>query len=84
MEVIIDKKRYLVNDNEYKKINHSEYNNLKLYNDIEIHERLIGLIKKCKQVFLNGESSFISFDTTHGGFIPINLSYDFDNIINDI
>lgn len=89
MEVCINKKIYKVNDNEYTKINNIKYANLRLYQELSLHERIIGLIKKCKEVFFskNNENNsneyninFISFNTTHGGFIPINLSNEMDNI----
>ena len=85
MEITINKGLYKIAANEYSKIQHNEYTNLKLYNEIGLHERIIGLIKKCKEVFFNlnnnnQEYHFINFDTTHGGFIPINLSNDFNGI----
>jgi tetratricopeptide (TPR) repeat protein len=83
MEKVIKNKKYKLNENEYTKIHKKEYNNLRLYNEIGLHERIIGLIKKCKQVFsksIDDKYYFVSFNTTHGGFIPINLSNNFDNI----
>ena len=71
-DVEIYGKTYKVFYNEFNKINHTEYSNLKLYNEIGIFERIIGLIKKIKECF-DEEVKFISYDTTHGGFIPINL-----------
>ena len=81
MEIIIEGKKYKVNNNEYNKINHQEYTNLRLYNEIGIHERIIGFIKKCIEVYIHEKPNFISFNTTHGGFIQINLSNFFDKII---
>ena len=72
MKLLINYVNYHVNDNEFTKILHQEYNHLKLYNDLGIFERIIGLIKKFKECF-NTPVNFISYDTTHGGFIPINL-----------
>jgi len=80
MEVQINGSIYSVNENEYTKLPHNEYNNLRLYNEVGIHERIIGLIKKCKEVFSLGEPDFLSFDTKYGGFIPINLSKDFEHV----
>jgi len=79
MKLLINYVNYHVNDNEFTKILHQEYNHLKLYNDLGIFERIIGLIKKFKECF-NTPVNFISYDTTHGGFIPINLINEFDNI----
>lgn len=83
MEHCINNKKYKLNENEYTKIHHKDYTNLRLYSELGVHERIIGLIKKCKEVFSttkNEKYNFVSFNTTHGGFIPINLSDDFDNI----
>jgi hypothetical protein len=79
-EVKINKIIYKVNENEYTKKNHNEYNNLRLYNEVGIHERIIGLIKKCKEVYLPYNPEFISFNTDYGGFIPINLCDFFSDI----
>lgn len=80
MEIIINKKKYRVNDNEYSRIDHKEYFNLRLYNEIGLHERIIGLIKKCIEVYSFEKPDFLSFDTKYGGFIPLNLANDFKNI----
>jgi len=73
---------YKINDDEYPQIHHNEYNNLRLYKNIDIHERLIGLIIKLKECFIdNFENYFISFNTSHGGFIPLNLSKKFNSVI---
>jgi tetratricopeptide (TPR) repeat protein len=79
MIINIETLNYNIKNDEFKKINHTEYNYLKLYNDIGIFERIIGLIKKLKECF-DKDVSFISYDTTHGGFIPINLINEFTKI----
>lgn len=83
MIITIDSLKYKVKDNEYDKINHIKYNNLKLYKELGEHERLIGFIKKCQEInTLRGSFNFFSFKTTHGGFIPINL-YN-SNVFNKV
>ena len=79
MIINIEKLNYHVKNDEFTKINHKEYINLKLYNDLGIFERLIGLIKKIKECF-DEDVTFISYDTTHGGFIPNNLITEFTTI----
>jgi hypothetical protein len=79
MEILIDNKKYKINENEYNKIQHKEYNNLRLYDTIGLHERIIGFIKKCKDLYCL-QPEFISYDTKYGGFIPINLSNIFNHI----
>ena len=76
MIINIEKLNYNIKNNEFKKINHKEYNYLKLYDDLGMFERIIGLIKKVKECF-DEDVKFISYDTTHGGFIPINLTTEF-------
>jgi predicted O-methyltransferase YrrM len=87
MFVSIDGNKYIVNDDEFIKIDHNIYNNLFLYNDLSTFEHLIGLIKSCKKIFLNKNTNvkslntnFICYNTTHGGFIPIQLVNVFNMI----
>ena len=63
MIINIENLNYYINNDEFKQINHAEYNYLKLYNDIGIFERIIGLIKKTKECF-DENVQFISYDTT--------------------
>ena len=80
--VIIDNQFYKVNDDEFNKIHHKEFNNLKLISDLNIYERIIGFIRKCVSIKVINQSKFrfFSFNTSHGGFIPINLIHCFNNI----
>jgi len=84
--VIIDNKSYKVNESEYRKVIHPTYNNLKLHEELTLHERLIGFVRKCATIYKETDISinnlkvrFFSFNTTHGGFIPIKVAED-DNI----
>jgi hypothetical protein len=52
----IEKLNYHIKHHEFSKINHQEYNHLKLYNDIGLFERIIGLIKKLKKCFDKDEN----------------------------
>lgn len=70
MEIKINNKIYQILPTEYQKINHIEYTNLKLYKELGHHERIIGLLNRLNNVILS--PIFLFFDTTHGGFIPIN------------
>lgn len=80
MELCINKKKYRVNQNEYTILHHKEFTNLRLYNEIGVHERIIALIKKCIEVYSLEKPDFISFSTKYGGFIPLNLVNDFNQI----
>jgi len=84
--VIIDNKFYKVNNNEFNKLLHKEFNNLKLIFELNNYERIIGLIRKCASINVTNSSEiqsnfrFFSFNTSHGGFIPINLIPYFNDI----
>lgn len=79
MSINIEKIKYQINNFEFTKIEHKEYTNLKLYNELGLFERLIGLIKKIKECY-EADVNFISYDTMHGGFIPINVIDHFSSI----
>lgn len=75
--VLIDKRPYRVNADEYVKWVHPTYNNLKMRHDLAFHERLVGLVCKCATVAKeNRPVRFFSYHTTHGGFIPIHAAKD--------
>jgi hypothetical protein len=77
--VVIDNTAYKVNEDEYNPVVHPTYNNLKLHGELDLHEMLIGVICKCATIPDIGNFRFFSFNTTHGGFIPIKVAED-DNI----
>jgi len=74
-KLVIDKKEYIIEDEECPKIYIEKYCNLDMYEDVELLERLYGFIGDiCTD--LNIES-LLCFDCKYGGFVPINL---FDKI----
>ena len=77
MLVEVNKRKYQVNENEFTKKTIQEFCNLKLLNDVGPFERLISLFIELKQCDMN---NLIVFNTTHGGFLPIECSKYFDNI----
>jgi predicted O-methyltransferase YrrM len=84
--VNINKKDYIVSLDEYCKKQHSEYNNLNILDKLGEHEKIIGLINDLSDLS-NGENFSIKivdcYNTTHGGFIPLNLSekYNYINVV---
>jgi hypothetical protein len=78
MIVNIDKKDYKVEENEFKKITHNSYNNLLIRDNIGPFERIISLLKELSHTLKIPNGLFI--DQTHGGFIPIQCSPQFNNI----
>lgn len=66
-----------VNDDEFAKIPHDQYQNLVIRESVGKFERIISLINEIGN--LNVEN-LIVYNTTHGGFIPINCSPNFQNV----
>jgi hypothetical protein len=69
---------YNVNDDEFAKIPHDRYQNLVIREGVGKFERIISLINEMSH--LNIEN-LIVYNTTHGGFIPINCSPNFQRVI---
>lgn len=84
--VSINKKLFQVNNDEYNKVIHNEYNNLNILDQLGFHERQISLLKELSKMFktyYSNPSKKINVrmnDVSHGGFIPIHCSYYYDNI----
>lgn len=78
IEINIDKKKYNILSNEFKQITHHEFNNLKIVENLGFFERIISLLSELS--FLENNIC-IFFNSTHGGFIPINCSNYFKKII---
>jgi hypothetical protein len=68
---------YNVNDGEFAKIPHEQYQNLVIRESVGKFERIISLINEIGN--LNMEN-LIVYNTTHGGFIPINCSSSFQKV----
>ena len=77
MIVKIDGNEYQVNDNEFTKIPHERFTNLNIRDDVGKFERVISLINEltCLKI-----ENLILYNTTHGGFIPIKCSKNYQNI----
>ena len=68
---------YTVNDDEFTKIPHDQYQNLLIRESVGKFERIISLINEIGH--LNVEN-LIVHNTTHGGFIPINCAPNFQKV----
>ncbi len=68
---------YNVNSDEFAKIPHDQYQNLVIRESVGKFERIISLINEMSH--LNVET-LIVYNTTHGGFIPINCSPNFQQV----
>jgi predicted O-methyltransferase YrrM len=82
MLIKVNNKDLYVNDDEFMKITYKEYNNLQILNNLALFERLISLFNELKKVLLSDLIKYCYFiNTTHGGFMPIEISPYFDNVI---
>lgn len=77
MSVKLNGYEYHININEFEKINHDKYTNLLLYKDVSEFERIYSLMNELKCLHI---TDLIFYNTTHGGFIPINCSDHYTNI----
>jgi len=78
-EVELNHETYQVLQNEFLFIEHQEYNTLKITPDLGIYERYVGFIQNLTYLFSDETPIvFSSYYTTHGGYIPIELSKKYD------
>jgi hypothetical protein len=77
MIVKIDGQEYKVNDTEFVKIPHDRFSNLVIRDDVGKFERLISLINELNCLKIE---NLVIYNTTHGGFIPIKCSQNYENI----
>ena len=68
---------YQVNDDEFLKIPHDRYGNLIIRDDVGKFERISSLINEISRV---GLENLIVYNTTHGGFLPINCSQNYRSV----
>jgi predicted O-methyltransferase YrrM/tetratricopeptide (TPR) repeat protein len=73
----INKKKYQVNYDEFTRKNIPEFCNLRILNDLGLFERLVSLFFELRNSYIK---NMVCFNTTHGGFLPIECSAFFDNI----
>ena len=77
MLVKVNGKNYQVEYNEFVKIPHDIYHNLSILKDVNVLERFISLFNELNLINIE---NLILYNTTHGGFVPINCSAHFKNI----
>ena len=82
-DIEINKQIYRLNLNEYTKVNHEEYSNLNILDQLGFHERQIGLLKEISKLYKEKVNIKMN-NITHGGFIPINCSNYYNNIYINI
>ena len=68
---------YHVNDDEFLKVPHDRYGNLIIRDDVGKFERITSLINEISCI---GLENLIVYNTTHGGFLPINCSQNYRSV----
>lgn len=71
MQVELNKELFFVNSDEFSLLRHTDYESLKLYPQLAIFEREIGLIRDI--VNNRKDCKFINIGISHGGFVPIQV-----------
>ena len=78
--VTIENKKYIVNENEFCKIEHKEYNNLRILDGLGELERIVSLICEIKCIDETIKNLIIE-KSDYGGFVPINCVSSFSENI---
>jgi hypothetical protein len=78
-DISINNEIFRVNQDEYNKINHIDYCNLRILDQLGFHERLISLLTEISSLYPQKVSIRMNH-VTHGGFIPIKCSPFFQSI----
>ena len=78
MKININKRDYFTQENEFNKITHNEFSNLVIRDKVGLFERIISLLTELSNC-LNIKNALF-YNVSHGGFIPINCSSQFENI----
>jgi predicted O-methyltransferase YrrM len=78
-DISINKESFRVNSNEYTKIDHPDYTNLHILDQLGFHERIISLLTELSKLYGQKVNLNMS-DVSHGGFIPIKSSPAFHQI----
>ena len=78
--ISINNKQFQVNTDEFTKVAHPEYTNLKILKGLRESERAISLLNEFKNISdINIENLFV-LNPTHGGYIPIECASVFENV----
>ena len=77
--VLIDKKEFTVNEDEFVVLPHKEYTNLKILDKVGYYERIIGLISELTKT-IKIVDRFFNINSTHGGFLDIHCANLFSQL----
>ena len=78
--VIFENKEYIVNEDEFCKLEHKEYNNLRILDNVGELERIISLICEIKNIHEDIKNLLVE-KSNYGGFVPINCVSSFEKIV---
>lgn len=70
---------FVVYEKEYSQKYHQEFNNLNILEHLGEHERIISLLNELSYLFV--QKTIYFYNITHGGYIPIKCTDNFDKII---
>jgi FkbM family methyltransferase len=77
--VTIENKKYIVNEDEFCRVEHKEYNNLRILDKVGELERIISLICEIKCIHEDIKGLLIE-KSDYGGFVPINCASSFEKV----
>lgn len=76
MNILLNKRGYKINTNEFNTIVHNEYNNLVIREKLGHFERVVSLLANLSQL----SRWCLFFSQSHGGFVPISVASNYDTI----
>lgn len=76
--VTINKENFIVFENEFAKIPHTEFNNLNILESLGLFERLVSLINELN--CLENDMNLLCFEVSHGGYIPIKTCSNYKKV----
>jgi tetratricopeptide (TPR) repeat protein len=75
----INNEPFQVFENEYIRVLHPEYTNLRILDLLGFHERIISLLHEISLIYPNKVNLYVN-QLSHGGYIPIKSSSSFKNV----
>jgi tetratricopeptide (TPR) repeat protein len=78
-DIPINKQTFRVRTDEYRKVDHPEYTNLHILDQLGFHERIISLLTSLSTLYYQKVNLRLN-DVSHGGFIPIQCARSFQEI----
>lgn len=80
MEIEINKKKYIVNTDEFNYVKSNEFYNLKILKNLSEYERLSNFLNELMYSLDNKNNNLFIVNSNHGGYIPIQCSSAFSYV----